>query len=70
MYPVNNFEMNCYRWWCSTKVDNNLEHVGAGGNWGYCSPGCPGGPPAPPKPVVSKPIISGPPEPNGVSYQF
>jgi len=59
------------RWWCSTKVDNNLEHVGAGGNWGYCSLDCPGPAPITPKPKPSPPktAISGPPEPNGISDQ-
>ena len=26
------------RYWCSTKVNKNLKHVG--GNWGYCSQSC------------------------------
>ena len=29
------------RFWCSTKVDNNLEHVGGEGNWGFCRQSCP-----------------------------
>ena len=29
-----------YSFWCSTKVDDKLEHVG-GGNWGYCRQSCP-----------------------------
>ena len=29
------------RLWCSTKVDENLNHVGGGGHWGYCQPSCP-----------------------------
>merc|ERR1712241_1456918 len=34
------------RWWCSTKVDRELNHIGGQGNWGYCNLDCPG--PAPP----------------------
>ena len=26
--------------WCSVKVDENLEHVGGGNNWGYCRQSC------------------------------
>ena len=30
------------RHWCSTKVDDDLEHIGGEGNWGFCSPtSCP-----------------------------
>ena len=29
------------RFWCSTKVDNQLEHVGGQGNWGFCRQSCP-----------------------------
>ena len=29
------------RFWCSTKVDDNLDHVGGQGFWGYCSDACP-----------------------------
>ena len=28
------------RFWCSTKVDDNLEHIGGGGHWAYCSESC------------------------------
>jgi len=63
------------RWWCSTKIDNDLEHIGGGGNWGYCSLDCPGpapiteAPPARPPPAAPTSAISGPPEPNGISDQ-
>ena len=26
--------------WCSVKVDENLDHVGGGSNWGYCQQSC------------------------------
>ena len=29
------------RYWCSTKVDDQLEHVGGQGNWGFCQQSCP-----------------------------
>ena len=30
------------RHWCSTNVDDDLEHIGGLGNWGFCSPtSCP-----------------------------
>ena len=29
------------RYWCSTKVDDQLEHVGGQGNWGFCRQSCP-----------------------------
>ena len=29
------------RYWCSTKVDNELEHIGGQGNWGFCRQSCP-----------------------------
>ena len=29
------------RYWCSTKVDDELEHIGGQGNWGFCRPSCP-----------------------------
>ena len=29
------------RYWCSTKVNENLEHADGIGNWGYCSQSCP-----------------------------
>ena len=29
------------RYWCSTKVNENLEHTDSIGNWGYCSESCP-----------------------------
>ena len=29
------------RYWCSTKVNENLEHAEGIGNWGYCSQSCP-----------------------------
>ena len=29
------------RYWCSTKVNENLEHADGIGNWGYCSQLCP-----------------------------
>jgi hypothetical protein len=30
------------RYWCSTKVDDDLEHYGGKRNWGFCSPkSCP-----------------------------
>ena len=31
---------NC-RYWCSTKVDNDLEHIAGQGNWGFCRQSCP-----------------------------
>jgi len=63
------------RWWCSTKIDNDLEHIGGGGNWGYCSLDCPGpapiteAPPVAAAPAAPTSAISGPPEPNGISDQ-
>ena len=30
-----------YRYWCSTKVDNDLEHIAGQGNWGFCRQSCP-----------------------------
>ena len=32
---------NDNRYWCSTKVNENLEHADGIGNWGYCSQSCP-----------------------------
>ena len=29
------------RYWCSTKVDDKLQHIGGGGHWAYCSQSCP-----------------------------
>ena len=29
------------RHWCSTKVDEKLDHVPGEGNWGYCTDSCP-----------------------------
>ena len=29
------------RYWCSTRVDDNLMHVSGEGNWGYCRSSCP-----------------------------
>lgn len=29
------------KYWCSTKVDENLEHIGGQGNWGFCRKSCP-----------------------------
>ena len=29
------------RYWCSTKVDDELEHIGGQGNWGFCRQSCP-----------------------------
>ena len=29
------------RLWCSTKTENNLDHVGGQMHWGYCGPSCP-----------------------------
>jgi hypothetical protein len=29
------------KYWCSTKVDDNLEHIGGQGNWGFCRKSCP-----------------------------
>jgi hypothetical protein len=29
------------RYWCSTKVNENLEHADGIGNWGYCGQSCP-----------------------------
>ena len=29
------------KYWCSTKVDENLEHVPGGGFWGFCQNSCP-----------------------------
>jgi len=48
------------RWWCSTLTDRNGVHVGGGGNWGYCSPNCPG-----PAPITTKPPKTTPPTPVG-----
>jgi hypothetical protein len=31
---------NC-RYWCSTKVDDDLEHIAGQGNWGFCRQSCP-----------------------------
>ena len=58
------------RYWCSTKVDNELEHVGGQGNWGFCRQSCP---PIIPVISISDDVISRPapenkkPLPNGVS---
>ena len=27
-------------YWCSTRTDSKNKHVGGGGHWGYCKPGC------------------------------
>ena len=29
------------RYWCSTKVDENLDHIPGNGYWGYCDQSCP-----------------------------
>ena len=29
------------KYWCSTKVNENLEHADGIGNWGYCGQSCP-----------------------------
>ena len=29
------------RYWCSTKLDTELEHVPGSGNWGFCRQSCP-----------------------------
>ena len=29
------------RYWCSTKIDENLEHIPGNGYWGYCDQSCP-----------------------------
>ena len=29
------------KYWCSTKVDEDLEHIGGQGNWGFCRESCP-----------------------------
>ena len=29
------------KYWCSTKVDENFEHVQGGGFWGLCEDSCP-----------------------------
>jgi hypothetical protein len=29
-----------YKLWCSTKVDDDGEHVPDGGYWGHCGPEC------------------------------
>jgi len=66
------------RWWCSTKIDQDLEHVGGGGNWGYCSPNCPGPAPLTTKPprTTRRPAPPAPaytpgerPPPNGITDQ-
>merc|ERR1719219_1746727 len=64
------------RYWCSTKIDAELEHVGGGGNWGYCDQNCP--PLGPPK-TTARPTTARPaapqsqpgvkPPPNGISDQ-
>ena len=41
------------RFWCSTKVDNDLNHIGGQGNWGYCGSSCPTILPKPPPNGVS-----------------
>ena len=41
------------RYWCSTKVDNELEHIGGQGNWGFCRQSCP---PITPRPTTPRPI--------------
>ena len=28
------------RFWCSTKLDSDLEHDAGVGNWGYCKKSC------------------------------
>ena len=29
------------RYWCSTKIDEKLDHIQGEGNWGYCTESCP-----------------------------
>ena len=29
------------KYWCSTKVNEKLQHIGGGGHWAYCSQSCP-----------------------------
>ena len=29
------------KYWCSTKVNDDFEHIGGGGNWGFCGGSCP-----------------------------
>merc|ERR1711981_499273 len=56
------------RYWCSTRIDDELEHVGGGGNWGYCDQNCPPlGPPKTPAPAKKTPGVK--PPPNGISDQ-
>ena len=40
----NKCDLDSDGYWCSTKVDSSGKHVGGEGNWGICSPGCPGVP--------------------------
>ena len=68
------------RFWCSTKVDNNLEHIGGQGNWGFCRQSCPTitsvtttrpttipRPTTAPRPRTPRPSEIQKPSPNGVS---
>ena len=58
------------RFWCSTKVDDNLEHIGGQGNWGFCRQSCPTitpVTPVTPRPRTPRPSVNQKPSPNGVS---
>jgi len=68
------------KFWCSTKVDDKLEHIGGQGNWGFCRQSCPPitpvTTPKPPTTPRSRPRprprpasrpSSGKPPPNGVT---
>ena len=52
--------MDSYRWWCSTKLNSDFEHVGGQENWGYCNQNCPG-------PCTQDCAREAKPPPNGVS---
>ena len=52
----NIFLHNLYRFWCSTKINQDLEHIGGQGNWGYCGINC--GLPIPTLPAPATTVIS------------
>jgi len=64
------------RWWCSTKIDENQDHIGGQGNWGYCNLDCPGPAPkttTPPPTTTTTTTTTKPdgekPAPNGITDQ-
>jgi len=61
------------RFWCSTKINKDTkEHIGGGGNWGYCRQSCPKCPdcpycqPPPPPTTTPAPTTTPTPPANGL----